>query len=153
MAGHAQPNIYDHDTRGNMSKLMTAVFLTLLVVGCGKAPAPATPPEAQQIPDPSQIAKPEEVHVIMFYVTVDREDGHYTHAQVVGGYKDHESCQRAVPAVGAATAADLAPTDIPIFLCPEINVEGIKREQGEATKRPDDAPPLEDRLRAPSNKL
>jgi hypothetical protein len=129
-----------------------SVLLTaLLVAGCAPAHKPLD--VVAEAPRPEVPALPEEVHAIMFYVTIDRADGHYTHAQVVGGYKDHDACTRAVAVVGAATAADLAPTDIPVFLCPEINVDGIKKEQEDAAKRPDDKPPLDDRLRTPSDTL
>ena len=110
------------------------VALGLLVVRCAHAD--------------EKPADPKDVGAIMFYVTIDKTDGHYTHAQVVGGYKDHDDCIHAIPIVGAATAPDLAPTDIPVFLCPVVDVEGILKKQAEP-EAPHDPTPLKDRARTP----
>lgn len=112
-------------------KLMLTVLVAAFALSALAADAPA---------------KPSEVHAVLFYVTVDRETGVWTHAQVIGGYADHEACIHAVPIVGAATSADLSPGDIPVFLCPEIDVEGIKKQT-----EPEPAAPLQNRTQTPSS--
>ncbi len=82
-----------------------------------------------------QAAKPEEVRAVMFFVTVDKNTGIWTHAQVIGGYKDNDACRRAVPNVKAAASSSLAATDIPIFLCPTIDSAMIKAQQKSEQQR------------------
>jgi hypothetical protein len=72
---------------------------------------------------------PSEVHAVMFEVTISADTGVWTHAQVIGGYKDHDSCVRGIFFAAAATSDDLAIGDIPVFLCPQINIESIKEWQ------------------------
>jgi hypothetical protein len=120
-------------------------FLLLLLSSAALAAASPQP----EVPTP-KAADPSDVRAVMFYVTIDRSTGVWTHAQVVGGYKDHDDCTRAVSLVGAATASDLGPSDIPIFLCPELDVDGIVKKQDAATP---EAPqvPLKKRTQTPSN--
>jgi len=70
-----------------------------------------------------------------------------SNAGVVGGFKDYAACEDAVPRASAAaslTATDDDPDGVQIFLCPQIDIEGIKKEQEHAEKAPDDPrPPLD----------
>jgi hypothetical protein len=86
-------------------------------------------------------AKPEEVRAVMFLVTVDKNSGVWTHAQVIGGYKDHDACTRAVSMARAAALSDLAANDIPIFLCPTIDPAKIQAQQKSGDDSEDAAPP------------
>jgi hypothetical protein len=106
---------------------------------------------ADEAPPAPKAADPSEVTAVMFYITISRKDGHWTHAQVIGGYKDHDDCMRAVPMVGAATSGDLSPDDVPVFLCPEVDVEGILKKQAEPELAPSDPTPLRQRTETPSS--
>jgi hypothetical protein len=70
---------------------------------------------------PAVYAEPENVgvHSVMFYMTIN-EKLEITHAQVIGGYADQESCRRAVAIVSTIAADQLKPGETPEFLCPEV---------------------------------
>jgi hypothetical protein len=99
------------------------VMLALLSTGLVGADEGVLPP-----PIP---AKPEDVHQVMFLVTINTETGVWTHAQVIGGFKDNEACQHAAPMAGTIAGGDLGPNETPIILCPRIDIEKLKGNQGQ----------------------
>jgi hypothetical protein len=98
-----------------------------------------------------QAAKPEEIRAVMFFVTVDKRTGVWTHAQVIGGYKDHDDCTRAVSIIRAAAASNLAATDVPIFLCPTIDSANTGAQQNSDGKTRPGTPQPRDDIGLPSS--
>lgn len=114
-------------------KLLPTIAIALLlgttaayadeITDLAAAEAAAQPQVAMAPVDPS------EVHAVMIEVTIDRNTLVWTHAQIIGGYKDHDACIRGVLFAAAATSSELGENDIPVFLCPEITIESIKEWQ------------------------
>jgi hypothetical protein len=92
---------------------------------------------AADAPIPSS---PDEIHQVMFLVTINLKTGVWTHSQVIGGYKDHDTCIHFAPMAGSIASTDLGPDELPIVLCPLIDIDGIKKHQSEADAPP--APPV-----------
>ena len=78
----------------------------------------ATPPVA---------VAPDQVHAVMFEITISRSTGVWTHAQVIGGYANHEACVRAAPMVEGAISGQLEADDIAVILCPDIRIDGVTK--------------------------
>jgi len=91
-----------------------------------QAAAEAADKTAAEEASPQAATSPDQVHAVMFEVTIDRYTGVWTHAQVIGGYKDNAACTRAVLPVAAVTSGDLGQNDIPVFLCPDIDLKSVK---------------------------
>jgi hypothetical protein len=80
---------------------------------------------------PPQAAGPEDVRAVMFLVTIDRKTGVWTHAQVIGGYRDRDACTRSMATARAVASPNLAPGDVPIFFCPNIDSRMVEGEINE----------------------
>jgi hypothetical protein len=129
-----------------MTRLLSIFGLAALVTACATRPVrPAQSVAAEQTITPEHPVAPDGVHQVMILVTINKETGVMTHAQVVGGFADNDACTHAAPGAATIVSADpnFDPNDVPIVLCPNVALGTVlpPSSQPSVTAGPK-APPL-----------